>query len=278
MILEGGAYWTFLSRPPPLSIATTGIDVLPNLLRDTAIITVIFSIIFVLITPMASAISSETVLALPRRKKQELPSYALCLVHHFVAVPFAWSNIITDFNLSSDAAQLIDYAPLTAIIAPWCIAYLITDTIFFAIPEALVGKFEYITHHFLTLFLVTSSLFGPGSILRFIPHLLISDTTNIFFNTAWLIRLFGGKGSILLTVLEISFAVSFLLIRVIHMPSMFYALGSQIEGLGFARYALVPIVFMQWFWFYKIVRIIVLRFLSPAALDEIDVKKGRKAE
>ena len=131
------------------------------------------------------------------------------------------------------------------------------------------------THHFLTLFVVISSLFGSGSILRFIPHLLISDTTNIFFNTAWLIRLLGGKGALLLTVLDISFAVSFLLIRVIHMTSMFWALGSQATGLGFARYALAPIAMMQWFWFYKIVRIIVLRSIAPTPSDGGEVKEQK---
>ena len=255
-------YWAFLNRPPSSSSTTTGIDVLPNLTRDVVVLILIFSVIYVIINPIISNLLSTKYSALSERKKEELPSYILCLVHHFVAVPVAWLNIYADYNLTSEAAQSIDYAPITAVIAPWCIAYLMTDTIFYAIPEARLGKFEYIVHHFLTLFLVTSSLFGPGSILRFIPHLLISDTTNIFFNVAWLIRLFGGQGSIFLTFLEISFAVSFFFIRGINMSSMFWALGSQATGLGLARYALAPIALLQWYWFYKIMRIIFLRLTS----------------
>lgn len=271
-------YWSFLNRPASLSSTTTGIEVLPNLLRDTAFLTSVFSLIYVIITPVASNLLSKKYTALPKRKKDELPSYVLCLIHHIVAVPVAWSNVYADFNLTNEAAQNIDYAPLTAIIAPWCIAYLITDTMFFALPEAFVGKFEYITHHILTLILVISSLFGPGSTLRFIPHLLISDTTNIFFNTAWLIRAMGGQGFFFLNFLEISFAVSFFFVRVINMSAMFWALGKQATGLGLARYVLAPIALMQWFWFYKIVRIMYFRLVSHEPSNAIgSVRRKEKS-
>jgi TLC domain len=260
------SYWLFLNRPSSALSVTTGFDSLPNFLRDTALFTALFSLVFLLVNPLLSAFFLRKFNDFPPRKKKELPSYVLCLVHHIVAVPFAWRNIINDINLEDEAAAMVDYAPITAIIAPWCIAYLVTDTMFFAVPEALAGKFEYIIHHFLTLFLVTSSLFAPGSILRFIPHLLISDTTNIFFNTAWLLRLFGGKRTFALIFLEVSFAVSFLLIRAINMPCMFWALGSQAKGLGVARYALVPIAFMQWYWLFKIMGTIAARFKADAPL------------
>lgn len=135
------------------------------------------------------------------------------------------------------------------------------------------GKYEYIIHHTLTLFLVISSLFGNGEILRFIPHLLISDTTNIFFNIAWIMRLFGGKGSTVVVTLEMLFALSFLLVRVINMPCMFYALGNQAKGLGLARHALAPIAIMQWYWFYKIARTIIIRFMENPNTEKKEIMK-----
>jgi hypothetical protein len=260
------SYWAFLNRPSSPSSTTRGIEALPNLFRDTVFLVIIFSITFSLITPIVSRISSEKYLALTKRKKHELPSYVLCLIHHIVAVPFAWSSLYVDFNLSSEAAQNIDYAPITAVIAPWCIAYLISDTLLFALPEAFEGKFDYVTHHFLTLFLVLSSLVGPGSILRFIPLFLISDTTNLYFNTAWLMRLFGWKDSTAVMILEICFSVSFLFVRVINMPMVFWAVGSQpqIQELGFARFALAPIALLQWYWFYLIVKIMFRRLTKDS--------------
>ena len=271
------AYLEFLNRPASSSSTTRGIDTLPNLLRDSLIITAIFSIFSVLVTPIISRTCSATFKSLSGRKKKELPSYVLCLLHHIVAVPFAWICVYNDMNLDSEDLLTIDYAPITAVIAPWCIAYLVTDTVFFAIPEALIGKFEFIIHHVLTLTLVVSSLFAPGAIMRFIPHLLISDTTNLLFNTAWLIRLSGGKKSRILLCLEVSFLLSFFLIRVINMPCMFWALGAHADGLGYVKYVLIPIALMQWYWFYKIVLITTVKLFekSPVIgeISSVDRKK-----
>jgi hypothetical protein len=245
-------YWEFMNRPPPLK-RTPGIEVLPHLVRDTMIFTAMFSVFFIFVPAITRKLWPTWYKTLPKRKRLELPSYVVCLVHHFYAVPLAWRHIFNDAHLAGDAVLAIDYAPITSTIAPWCIAYLISDTLFFALLEALRGKFEYIVHHLLTLLLVVSSLFGPGSILRFIPHLLICDTTNIFFNIAWLMRLTGLKGSPMVTIFEILFALTFLFVRVINMPVTFYAIGAQASNLGIGKYALAPIAFLQWYWFYKIV-------------------------
>lgn len=252
-----------MARPNPTSSSTSGIEVLPNLLRDTVFYSVLFSFIFLLVTPFLSVVFSKTYSTLPERKKQEIPSYVVCLIHHFVAVPFAWQRVYNDFILSSESAQIVDYALVNAVVAPWCIAYLVVDSLFFAIPEATKGKFSYIIHHFLVISLVVSSLYWPGSTLRFIPHLLLSDTTNIFFNTAWLLRLTGRKDSFIVTSLEICFTISFFFLRTIHMPVLFWIVSSQSEKLGFMKYCFVPIVLLQWYWFYKIARIIIMKFVKP---------------
>ncbi len=241
-------YWDFLRRPSPSSSSTRGFEVLPKLPRDVLLLTAFFSAVFLLAKFVAISLWPTWYRSLPRRKQLEFPSYILCLVHHFVAVPTAWYRVRADFLQTEADLLTVDYAPLTATIAPWCIAYLITDGLFYAIPEALKGKLDMLAHHVLVLFLVASSLYGPGSILRFIPHLLISDTTNIFFNLAWLFRLAGWNGSTIVAVCEVLFAASFLFVRVINMPLMFLAL-SQLEeasGLGPARFVLLPVAVLQW--------------------------------
>eukprot|EP01034_Spumella_vulgaris_P034368 gene34368-42384_t len=113
----------------------------------------------------------------------------------------------------------------------------------------------------MTIFLVLSTLFAQGSLNRFIPHLLICDTTNIFFNTAWLMRTAGLKDHPVVTTLEVLFAVTFLFTRVINMPLVFFviSLNSTAGGLGLAQYTLLPISIMQWFWFSKIATTLVKR-------------------
>ena len=193
-------YWEFLSRPSSPNSTTRGIDVLPFFTRDVLVLTAFFSSIYLLTNLLLTTLWPTWHRSLERRKRSELPSYVLCLAHHFVAVPTAWYRVTMDWYTSPADVLGIDYAPLTATIAPWCIAYLITDTIFYALPEVMRGKFDYITHHVLVLSLVMSSLYGPGSLLRYIPLLLISDTTNIFFNLAWLLRLVGMRGSFVVSV------------------------------------------------------------------------------
>lgn len=241
-------YWEFLRRPSPSSSSTRGIEVLPKFYRDTLFLTLFFSAVFILTKFVAISKWSTWYKSLPRRKQLEFPSYVLCLVHHFVAVPTAWYRVTSDFIQTENDLLTVDYAPLTATITPWCVAYLVADGLFYAIPEALRGKFDMLAHHILVLVLVLSSMYGPGSILRFIPHLLISDTTNIFFNIAWLLRLVGWKGSTVVTVCEILFAVSFLFVRVVNMPLMFLALSQlkEASGLGPARFVLLPVAVLQW--------------------------------
>jgi TLC domain len=274
-------YIAFLNRPSSNGSITTGVDVLPHLYQNTVLLTLFFSGIFLFTTQIVRNVWSSWYASLGKRKQHELPSYVLCLVHHFVAVPWAWYRVYCDFHLSAEAAASINYAPITAIIAPWCIAYLITDTIFYAIPELLKGKLEYMIHHILVLFLVISSLYGPGSLLRFIPHLLLSDTTNIFFNTAWLLRLSEStKESFLVKFCELLFAVAFLLVRVINMPCMFYALSTQRDaaGLGPARYVLAPIAAMQWYWFYKILSTIGQRMTGTREVKKDADHSGDKSD
>ena len=254
-------YWKFITREPPTAPGPSGLDVLPNIVSDSLFWSAAFSVLFTAVSWLAKVVFKDWYYSLERRKQTEFPSYVVCLFHHFRVVPFAWWHIYQDWYLTSQQALVVQYAPKEVLVAPFCIGYLVADTLFYAFPEALKGKFEYIIHHVLTLFLVLSTIVGPGSITRFIPHLLICDTTNIFFNSAWILRLTQFKSSALVTTLELLFAFSFLVTRVINMSSAFYGLGSHrdIAGLGLAKYTLAPIALMQWYWFYKIARTIFVR-------------------
>ena len=129
------------------------------------------------------------------------------------------------------------------------LGYTFTDTITVAIQEALKGKFDYIVHHFLIVALVLNATYIPdGNIARWIPHLLLCDTTNIFFNAAWLFRTTPLKDSSIVFTLEILFAISFFFIRVIHLPIFLLVCLSKpyMGSFGWAKFALGPFVLLQW--------------------------------
>ncbi|KAJ1421379.1 TLC domain-containing protein [Ochromonadaceae sp. CCMP2298] len=178
-------------------------------------------------------------------------------------VPTAWVHVYSDSVLTAAEAAVVKYALVEAYVGPFCVGYLMGDTIAFAVPEAFRGRFEYLVHHVLTIWLIITAMFGPGNLCRYIPHLLLCDTTNIFFNSAWLLRRSGWKGTSLVSALEMSFALCFLLVRVINLPLIFLNALMQpcVVQWGAARFTLIPIAGMQWYWFYKIASTIISRLV-----------------
>jgi hypothetical protein len=248
-------YVQYMLRPLPQHVTSRGIDVVPDLYSLTALWTGFFGLLFLLVPFSSRLMFPEWYRSLSDRKRKEFPSYVVCLVHHLALVPIAWQHVIQDFYRTEQELVGIEYVKLEAIVAPFCLGYLLSDTLCYAIPEALGGRLEYIVHHVMTVWLVVTTMYSSGHISRFIPHLLMSDTTNVFFNSAWLLRAAGYKDSFVVSVLEVAFAVAFLLCRVINMPFAFYAVATSTFGqsLGIARLCFVPIAGLQWFWFAKVV-------------------------
>jgi hypothetical protein len=260
-------YWEYLSRPPPPQPAPTGFDVMPNFYRDTAIWVSIFSLLFLLVPYISRSLFPAWYANLDKRKRKEYPSYAVCLYHHACLVPRAWLHIYHDLLISTAQSHAINYAAKEAVLAPFCIAYLVSDTLFFALAEALHGKFEFVIHHVMTIYLVASSVSAPGEITRYIPHLLICDTSNLFFNTAWLLRLYGYRDTAIVRALEYLFVIAYFIARVINLPLMFYALSLQphFASLGYARFTLLPIVIFQFYWFHKIILIMISKIKGSSS-------------
>ncbi len=249
------SYVNFILRPLPTHDTPSGVEVIESFYPKTAAWSIFFIILFQVVPWIVKNFAPTWFETLLPRKRKELPSYAVCLVHHFALVPLAWYHVIQDFGRSESDLQGFDYVRVESIVAPFCLGYLISDTVCFAISEMIAGRVEYIIHHVMTVWLVMTTMYASGHLTRFIPHLLICDTTNVFFNTAWLMRAAGLQGSAIVTALEIVFAIAFLFCRAINMPMTFYAVSQSPMGqsLGWARLSLVPIVLLQWYWFAKII-------------------------
>ena len=132
-------------------------------------------------------------------------------------------------------------------------------------------KFDYLLHHVCTLILVMFTIMAEdGSICKFIPLLLLCDTTNIFFNSAWLLRLIPNyRESFIVKILEILFLVAFIFLRTIHMPCLFYAISvTKSQFLGFAQHMLLPIVLVQWYWTALVILGSISRFLPKKKLKK----------
>lgn len=260
------AYWEFLSRslPPPRN--TVGLASIPHFSRNTIIWSIFFTILNLLVPKVLASFYGKWYNQLPIRKKEELPPYIVSMLHHLTAVPFAW------YLLAGDLQGQVEYNDtdptfsfFQQIVIPFCIGNVVGDTFCFAIPQAMRGNLEFIIHHVLTVWMVVALVGGEANFARYFAHLLICDTTNVFFCTAWLLRLAGFRDHWIVQALEVLFAISFFFLRGINLVLVFIVIYFMPESstLGLARYTLPPIAFLQWFWLSKIFKSIFAKTKPP---------------
>ena len=260
-------YYRFITRDVSPN-GTMGFDAIPNFYYKTILWSLFFCALHLIIPFLVKNMHSSWYRNLNSKDRRELSSYLVCMIHHVAMVPPAWIHIYQDWLIPDEAAALLDYGLIEAAVGPFSIGYLIGDTLCFALPEALGLRFEYLVHHLFTVYLIVSSVFGPCQLCRFIPHLIICDTTNIFFNLAWLLRRSGWKGSTTVICLEVIFGWMFLVTRVINLPMVFFTVAMSDYGpaMGLSRFTFGPISLMQWFWFWKIIATMVKRVQQSGSI------------
>eukprot|EP01040_Poterioochromonas_malhamensis_P000210 gene210-220_t len=261
-------YIDFVYRKLPSHHSPTGFNVIDNFYLIVAGWTLIFVAWYYLFDYLGKRLFPVWYKQLPERKRREFPVYAMCLVHHFVVVPRAWIHVFQDFfRFPNDLSDIL-YVYLEAPMVPFSFGYLLGDTLVYALPELFkVGTYDYLLHHVLSSWLLVNAMSSSGHMMRYTPHLIICDTTNILFNIAWLLRTSEiFRGSSIVKTLEIGFALLFLPTRVINLPLILWAAFNQeyAKELGISRYAFIPIILLQFYWFVKIVTGISSRFSSSS--------------
>ena len=192
------------------------------------------------------------------RKRRELATYSSCLFHHLIVVPIGFISIIKDIYRTSSDLHEFDYIRSEGFIIPYCFGYLVGDTFFLAIQECFNGKPSLFFHHILTFGLVAYASICPSQILRFIPYLLICETSSIFLVIGWFYKCAELFTNRINQICDISFALSFFLFRVVNFPIMLFALSERKELKGtILSYIVLPCILLQLFWFYKIISYII---------------------
>mmetsp|Transcript_10188 Transcript_10188/g.9875 ORF Transcript_10188/g.9875 Transcript_10188/m.9875 type:complete len:253 (-) Transcript_10188:64-822(-) len=219
-------YVTFMLRPFE-DTTVTGISVFPEFWNVTLLFTVAFSALYSIVPYMLS--NSSWYLKLEPTKRKELPTYLISFVHHLYVVPYAWLHIYQDYLMVQSGAPVPNdhYAVLESYVLAFGCAYIFADIICAALPDALHGKPLYMYHHVFTIALGVGVMYVPGSYTRTVPHFLICETTNIFFNFAWVLRAMGFK-NFMVTIIEILFAISFFPIRIINLTLVLWLLQTQV--------------------------------------------------
>jgi hypothetical protein len=248
-------YINFIFRDVPPHDQFRGIEVLPNFYPDSFKWTIFFTVLQLLSTWGAKTLFPQWYANLTARKKIEFPAYFSCLVFHFTVVPYGLKNIITDFLRDPAELATIQYALIEAPIVPYTVGYLAGDTLCYVIPMLFQNNYEMFFHHVFGLGICLGAINAPGHYGRYYSHVLICEVTNICFNLAWLMRLTPLKENFLVSVFEVLFIITFFFTRIINLPLVVLAanLKEDAAEFGIARYMLIFIVLLQFYWFKIIV-------------------------
>lgn len=192
-------------------------------------------------------------------------SYIVSLIHHSVVVPLALYYFHQDYMRGAEGLRTVNYAAEYGWFVPWIFGYFIGDTMMFAVPQALHGKYEYLFHHILGLGLMVSAIYIESpTILKFCPHMLICELSTYFFSVAYLLRLSGHRGSRMVSVFEISFAIFFFLTRIVNLPLIMWGVKDVMMSEYMVCWIILVLVLaLQFFWLYKIIMSLLKKKSNP---------------
>lgn len=186
----------------------------------------------------------------PKKHREMVPCIAN-LFHHFVVAPaglyIAYRHYFVASKVTTEEIVLV---------SPFCFGYLIADTLFFALPQLLQGKYDYMIHHLLGIYLIGAAFSATNpDVLIVAAHLMISELSTIVLNIGMVLRKTSYKDSSIITLCNFIFLILFFLTRVVNLSYQVFTAWEAAAELGAARYLLVPILILQYFWFYKIVQL-----------------------
>lgn len=270
--------WNFLTRHQQLQSTDNFFTSNPYLLHHTFLWAIFFSLIYFLTSYLSKTLDPKWYETLPKKKKSEVPTYALALSHHLLIVPASIYYIYIDYNLLPDQVEAYNYFISYAPLLPFTFGYFIADTILYTIPELISGRYAYFIHHIFAVLLLFSLATAGGPCVRALPHFLLMELSSIFFSSAWLLRQIGYRGSIMVTIFEQLFVLFYFILRILHMPCLLYALSSYVHTLGPFQYCLVGVMFLQIYWFYQIIQTLRVRDMGGAGKtpkNEENVKESK---
>jgi len=293
-------YWLFLNKqayphafstdPKDFESIENGLFSIPNLLQNMVVWTLFFTILNLLTPIVVKKLYPQWFNSLPLRKQQELAPHAVMLLHHFTAVPYGYYVIYIEYvhNFVYPYCDHIAFYGLEQYVLPFSFGMVVADTLVFALPKLFFEyNAEYILHHIVSLYIVIEFVIYKEIYIRYLPHLLICDTTNLFYCLAWLFRLHkttcsSSSSSFLITLrdnlltgFELLFMIAFTILRGGNLMMVFYImyqLPVTRIALGYTRFGIVIIALLQWFWLYRIYSI-AFKKLFPKKNKNLKKKK-----
>lgn len=212
------------------------------------------------------------------KKKSDIPPNVAALFHHCCVVPFGiyYTCRYRLVDGGTIGKETLEY------LVPFILGYFFSDITFYALPEAFnENRYEYLLHHVFGIIMNLASLQVPANnnkLLAFCSSCLISEFSNIFFITGWILRATPLKTSKIISYLNIVFAILFFFLRNIHLTYHSYVLWDEFNLLGifFKWGAMFPVLVMQFWWLHKIILQVTGTKTNKAVTDSEEDSKAVK--
>ena len=245
-------YFTMLCAPAPLDAlsAPEGVSRVMDLIPDFWLRLIMYTIFFALIYSVTPWLLRKSVgssfTEMTERDRRFFASSVSALPHHAYVIMRASGALITLIQTGTyDAAALASVAPLT-------LAYFSVDLVAYAIPER---DMVFLAHHLLGIAIAANMCILPLPLLRWVPHLLVTETSTPVLLLGRALRKAGLAGSLLSRTNDALVILTFFFTRVINMPFAFavllwfhpkdaYTIGSG--GIVFVALLCV----LQFYWFF----------------------------
>ena len=187
-----------------------------------------------------------------------LSGYFSAVLHHLWVAPVSIYALGVLYSSQTEFPYdwVLSFPPLT-------LAYLVCDTLFYAVPY---WDMEFLVHHSATMLVSILFILAPVTTLRWTTSLTLCELSSIPLCVSYFcVKLGAWNSSPVKTWAERAFGVAFLLTRVVNLPIAVYSFlflnPKEAAALGPVGAALLAVLcLLQFWWFYKI----CLKFLPPA--------------
>ena len=233
----------------------------PDFARAVAFWAVVYIVLHFIFNPVFKSLFPDTWASLKPSKQKELSTYVLSTTHHFVVVPVVFYSILSDLVAFARTHEPFEPGHLNAMysntgVLAFSVGFFFGDGIAFYIPETLAGRPMYLFHHVLSIIVLSTTRSFSGVALQSLPQLLSIEFSTACFNVAWLCRCLSGGSAptAMVSCLEMAFAISFFILRIINGTLMIVLIWAEIwqaSKLFFVAYVMA--LLLQYFWFYKII-------------------------
>ena len=259
---------------PAVVIPVLG-DLFPHFYYDSVYWFIFFVVVFYTVKYFVTRYFPDTVKGIEgEQAKADYFSFYLSLAHHCVVVPLAIYRLLTIDSPDVISSIMIsggaDYTEHSKLFyhcesSPYMTGYLLADLVTYALPMALKGDFLFLGHHIMSLGVSALVPYLTTEVAVYCSRIMLLEMSSIFFALRFIIQASGVKYPLLITVLEVGFAVSFFFTRVVNLsflvPQVYSGLVADASStpeeirLGYFILALfVPLWALQVWWFTKIVK------------------------